>query len=235
MVLVKLMRALDLSKLANRCLSKLEADGCEIRAFQEFVSLREYIGQVEKESITPKMDPLHNDFLKTNCCWFSLIHGGEVIGVIGTSLQDIGEEDASTYLERTTNRHYGQSKQRAVSACADSRVLGMTGRLAYIGEFLISKHHRGRRSRLRPFMLLVKCLVALEWQPDFFYAFFRERDAIAKMPFLYGFTECIPEPLTWHVDYPGRGDREWIAITPIERFEHSAKVFSNSVDWLGIV
>lgn len=230
------MQALKLSKMAGICLAGLTEQGYEVEAFVDFAALDAFLSSVGKQSVTPKMAPLHNDFTRGNCCWFVLTEGGECCAVVGALFQDLGDESLSDFLLRSTNRQYRTDDvPQVVSRVAGARVLNIYGRTAYLGELFVPDGKRGGRRVLRHFMLLVQALTALEWNVDHIYGLFRKRDFLAKMPYLYGFTDCIPAVMTWCAEIEGRASDESLASVSIARLLHSADVLTASEDWLRIV
>lgn len=230
------MQALKLSKMAGACLRGLNELGYEVEAFSDFSSLDAFLGDLGKLDVTPKMAPLHNDFTRGNCCWFVLLKGGECSAVCGALFQDLGTEPLSEFLKRSTNRQYGTSDiPEVVSSVAGAEVLNINRRTAYLGELFVPDGKRGNRRVLRHFMLLVQALIALEWSIDHIYALFRKRDLLAKMPYLYGFTDHVPAVMTWCAEVEGRGSDESLASVSMARLLHQADLIAASEDWLGIV
>lgn len=230
------MRSLKLSRMAGMCLAELAGAGFEVEALADFTSLQEFLSSIGKLSMTPKMSPLYNDFVSGNCCWFVLTERGECTAVVGALFQDLGGEPLSEFLMRSTNRQYATEEiPQVVSSVASSQVIGISGRTAYLGELFVPDRKRGSRSNLRHFMLLVQALVAQEWRVDHIYALFRKRDLLAKMPYLYGFTDHVPAVMTWMSDVDGRSSDESLASVSMHRLLHTADVIAASEDWLRII
>jgi hypothetical protein len=230
------MQVLKLSKMASACLQGLSELGYEVEAFADFAALDAFLADLGKLTITPKMSPLHNDFTLGNCCWLVLLKDGECSAVCGALFQDLGSESLSEFLKRSTNRQYGTVEvPLVVSDVAGAEVLKIDRRTAYIGELFVPDGMRGNRRVLRHFMLLVQALVALEWGVDHIYALFRKRDLLAKMPYLYGFTDHVPAVMIWCAEVEGRSSDESLASISMPRLLHHADLIANSKDWLGIV
>lgn len=230
------MRSLKLSRMAGICLSELSDTGYEVEALADFDGLQEFLSSIGKVSITPKMSPLYNDFVGGNCCWFVLTERGECAAIVGALFQDLDGESLSDFLMRSTNRQYAtKNVPQVVSAVAGQQVIGINGRTAYLGELFVPDGKRGNRSTLRYFMLLVQALVAQEWRIDHIYALFRKRDLLAKMPYLYGFTDHVPAVMKWTADIEGRSSDESLASVSMPRLLHAADVISTSKHWLRII
>jgi hypothetical protein len=222
--------------MAGACLGELEAIGFQVDAFGQFSELDAFLNGIGKLSVTPKMAPSHNDFTLGNCCWFVLSKGGECWAVVGALFQDLGSEALSDFLLRSTNRQYGTPAiPVVVSDVAGAGVLNVSGRTAYLGELFVPDNRRGDRRALRYFMLLVQALVALEWRIDHIYALFRKRDVLARMPYLYGFSDYVPAIMTWCVSVDGRSSDESLASVSIDRVLHNADIVAKSKDWLRVI
>lgn len=226
------MQAILPLRLAAKCLSELEALGFELDVFSDIEGVAEFIGGVGKDGVTPKMDPMRNDFSTDNCCWFSLKVNGEQYAVIGSRSEEVGPAGLSQYLSRSTNRHYRENGKVAVSSVASTSALAIFGKAAYVGELHVHEGKRGRRDVLRLFVIFTISMVTAEWGVDNVYAFFRERDVLARMPQHYGFTDCVPGVMRWDADVDGRGSSEWLASISRSRVEHLASLCLSDSYWL---
>lgn len=230
------MQSLDLTKMASKCLAEIEALGLSFDALNDFTDIEAYLAELGKADITPKMSPSFNDFTRSNCCWFVMHEGGECCAVVGALFQDLQGEALSTFLLRSTNRQYSRyADGPVVGDVAGPDVLRISGKTAYLGELFVPEARRGRRKELRLFMFLVQSLVAMEWDVDHIYGFFRRRDALAKMPYLYGFTDYTPAVMQWNAKVEGRSSDECLTSVSRARLLHTAKIVSSVEDWLGVV
>ena len=211
----------QLIRLAASCLKVLENIGFDVVSSHDFNDLVSFIGDIGKPGLTPKLDPEMNDFLQSSSRWFGLTLNGEPIAIIASLFQDLGTEGLSSFLLRSTNRQYGEG---AVISIASQEVVRIKGKTAYLGELYVKEKYRGRRAWLRAYVMMAMASCCLEWNADYCYAFFRERDFIARMPQLYGFSECIPNIMEWGRDIEGRSSNEVLALTSRPGLIHMANM-----------
>ena len=215
------MDGFPLIRLASSCIKKLEDCGLDVEASRDFNKLPQYMADVGKTSLTPKVDPSMNDFLEGDGVWFGLSKEGQRIAVIASVFQDLGTEGLSAFLLRSTNRQYGAG---AVVSVAPQNVIGIGGRTAYIGELYVSEKFRGKRDWLNAYVTLVMATCCLDWKADHCYAFFRKRDFMARMPQLYGFTHCVPGVMRWGREVEGRDSSETLASISRPALVHLASL-----------
>jgi hypothetical protein len=226
------MRSTNVVKLAGHVLLELEHSGFSVDPYNNFENLDVFINAVGKENVTPKLSPKRNDFTKHECVWFCLSRHGEPFAVIACRYQDFGLEGISRFLKTSTDRQYGAGGSEVITFVASDKVLGISGRTAYIGELHVDKSKRGQRKVLKHFLLFVQLMAVIEWRVDHIFSLFRERDVLAKMPFLYGFTDCVPNVMIWSEDVEGRGSNESLASASKERIHHNADTMLRLKNWL---
>ncbi len=229
------MKALEFVKAATFCLDSLKASGLELEELTDFDAVEQLIEDMEKPYLTPILAPNNNDFTEETAFWLAAWDGTEPVILIGAKLEVLDREPVDKYWIRTSRRHYPSSTGETLSAVAPQAAQELYGRLAYIGDLYVRPQNRGSLAVLEKFMLMAQLLVAMRWDPDFTYAFMRDRDVRLGFANRYGFTKHLPSVREWSDPPMGRSNSEWLVTVSRSDRDHVIQSFVQSTNELRIV
>ncbi len=229
------MKALDYTKTAKVCLDGLNAQGLEIEELTDFDAVEQLIEDIGKPYLTPILAPNNNDFTDGNAFWLVAWDSYEPAVLIGAKLEVLQSEPIDKYWIRTSRRHYPNHNGETIKSVAPHVSSELTGRLAYIGDLYIRPQNRGSMAVLEKFMMLAQMAVALSWDPDFTYAFMRDRDVRLGFANRYGFTRHLPSVREWCDPPHGRSNSEWLVTLSRSDREHLLRNYARSSNKLGVV
>ncbi len=213
----------------------LETLGLEIGQTSDFDSVELLIEEINKPYLTPVLAPDNNDFSRENAFWLIAWDDHEPAMIIGAKLEDLRDEPIDQYWVRTARRHYPTPRGETIKSVAPHIPKEIGGRLVYIGDLFVRPENRGTRGGLEKFMTLAHLVVANRWNPDFTYAFMRDRDVRLGFANRYGFTKHIPFAREWSDPPHGRASNEWLVhLTRCDR-EHLMRNVAKLPDVLRVV
>jgi len=209
------MSKLDLIKVASKYLEFLNQCGLEVVVEQDFEAVPTLATGTGRHYQLPTFDVTRVDHTHRSAFWLFLKRDDAFIGSAAAILQDLGGENASSFLRRVAKNQYPNPNGPAVSRVAAPLDQKMRGRLAYIGELSFADSDRGSRSTLSAFMRLLQVLALLEWDVDWTYAFIPNRHVNVQLQKLYGFTQFLPNAQHWIDPVPEkRSSSEWWVGAP---------------------
>lgn len=229
------LETIDYMLASARCLDKLHASGLEISGMVDFELVNILIEEMEKPYLTPVLAPTNHDFTQENAFWLVAWNNEEPAMIIGARLEPLGNESVETYWKRTSRRHYPCGDGETIETVAPEVNSELRGRLAYIGDLFVQRKHRGAAVLLENFMLLAHAAIGLKWDPDFTYAFMRNRDVRLGFANRYGFTRHFPSARVWVNPPDGRSNSEWLVSLPRNDRNHVVRNVLSSDDELRIV
>jgi hypothetical protein len=220
------------AELIAICREKLMAEGLTVRVEQDFDLVPRIIEAIGKPYLTPKMSPFYNDFTGENCFWLLLERKGEVVAAAGARLDDLGDGSIGEYWRRTMRRHYGENLREVVRDVASPVEQDLRGRLTYFGDLYFSAAAGRSLNTVRRFVLIGHMISALKWNPDWTYAFLRERDVKRGGCYHYGFTRYVPDAQFW-LDPPApRENTEYCVMTSRRDLSYMAETYVRSPERL---
>ena len=218
-----------------RCLDNLKASGLEVSGIVDFELVDLLIEEMDKPYLTPVLAPANHDFTQENAFWLVAWNNEEPAMIIGARLEPLGTETVETYWKRTSRRHYPSGEGETIETVAPEVNKDLRGKLAYIGDLFVQRTHRGIPDLLENFMLFAHATIGLKWDPDFTYAFMRNRDVRLGFANRYGFTRHFPSARTWVNPPDGRSNSEWLVSLPRSDRNHVIRNVVASHDELRIV
>ncbi|TNF60066.1 MAG: hypothetical protein EP307_09270 [Rhodobacteraceae bacterium] len=226
------MQEFDKTELIAICRGKLQEDGFRVVVEQDFDRIPSILDEIGKPYLTPKMSPLYNDFTGHDCFWLLLMRDNRVVAAAGTRLDDIGGGSIAEYWRRTMRRQYGANERQVIGRVADPVEQDLRGRLAYFGDLYFTTEAGRSITTVRRFVLIGHMITSLKWNPDWTYAFLRERDVRRGACFHYGFNRFIPDAQFW-IDPPApRENTEYCAMTSRRDLAYMASSYVRSPERL---
>ncbi|MCR9124497.1 MAG: hypothetical protein NXH82_00075 [Rhodobacteraceae bacterium] len=220
------------AELIAICREKLLAEGYLLRVEQDFDMVPKIIDAIGKPYLTPKMSPFFNDFTGENCFWLLLERGDQLVAAAGARLDDLGGGSITEYWRRTMRRHYGAGKHEVIGRVAHPCEEDLRGRLAYFGDLYFAAGAGRSLQTVRRFVMIGHMLSALKWNPDWTYAFLRERDIKRGAGYHYGFNRYIPDAQFW-IDPPApRENTEYCAMVSRRDLAYMAETYIRSPERL---
>ena len=204
---------------------RIEASGVDVSEISREIEIAKALEQMDKASITPKLEQARNDFTTENSFWLFLSDDDGSFAAVSARLDAIGREPIAEYWQRTYARYYGYS--RPFSHIEESEVSFLAGRLVYVGEFHVARRMRGNLDMVADLAALVQILSVIKWEPDFVYAFVRDEQAQRGLIARYGFQRQVMCPRTWATEPPGRFSSEWLVANSATGVEHLARARSS--------
>ncbi|MDJ0826809.1 MAG: hypothetical protein QNJ16_15025 [Rhodobacter sp.] len=229
------MSTLNSLRTARVCINALESHGLELGELSDFDVVEQLIEDISKPYLTPILAPNRNDFTQENAFWLVAWDDCEPAMIIGAKLEDLKDEPIDKFWIRTARRHYPTPAGETIKSVAPHIPNELGGRLVYIGDLFVRPKNRGTLGVLEKFMLLAHLTVAIRWNPDFTYAFMRDRDVRLGFANRYGFTKHVPFARVWSDPPHGRSNSEWLVSLSRSDREHLTLNFARSTDMLRVV
>ncbi len=229
------MNTLDYLKVASHHLGCLRERGIEISMSFDFGKIHSYAASLEKNYLTPKMDPALNDFTENNGFWILISKDGKLIGSVAARFDDIGRESISDFWQRSYGRHQPETLGKAFSVVDSTIANQMSGKIACIGELFIDKSARGSLRVLEHVTMIAHLNIALKWQPQYTYAFMWNDHVERGAAVRYGFTHLQQSVRRWKVPPSNRKNDEWLVVLAAEDLEHKVKAQLQSIDGARVI
>lgn len=203
------MHSLGLLQVGAKYLDFLADHGLQVSVTTDFETIPDLAKETGRNYQLPTFDIARVDHTEKSAFWIFLHSGDERIASAAALLQDLGSEDARSYLKRVARHQYPHPKGDPISEVAEP--LGeMAGRLAYIGELCIEKSYRGFPRVAGAFIRLLQLTAVAEWDVDWTYAFIPDRHMRAQLSKFYGFSRQVAFAQGWLEPTPNyRSPNEW--------------------------
>jgi hypothetical protein len=214
---------IERGKIIGGCDQFLVAQGVEVLELVEYSRLHEVAASAAKGYLTPLMSPSHHDLTAGNSLWLVAWRGDEPVMLGAARLEELGAERVSSFWPRCLERLYNRPKGELIESVSEDVSSVLRGRLAYFGDLHVSPSFRGNLQSVRAFVTIGHLAVSLKWDPDFTYAFVREKDALRGASIRYGFMDAIPSPMIWKDPPSPRSNSEWCVFTSRERLPSMAR------------
>lgn len=208
---------IERGQIIGRCDQYLAQQGIEVAELVDYSRVHEIAAAASKGYLTPLMSPAHHDLTVGNSVWLVAWRGGDPVMLGGARLEDLGGESISSFWPRCLERLYNRPKGELIESVSEDAASVLCGRLAYFGDLHVAPSFRGNLQSVRAFVAIGHLAVSLKWDPDFTYAFVRERDALRGASLRYGFMDAIPAPMSWRDPPSPRCSSEWCVFTSRER------------------
>lgn len=219
------------NELASVCRELLKEDGYKIRAVEDFQTIGRVAEILGKPYLTPKLSPLMNDFTPNNCFWLLLEKDEEVIAAGGCRFDDLGKMKLSEFWKNNIARNY-RGDNRVISSVAAPVDEALRGRLVYFGDLIIEQKNRGRTKVLRRFTHFAQAFAMLKFDPDFSYAFIRNKDAGRGAMGAYGFNSIIHSAQRWTNAPDYHRDDDAVLYVSQDYFGYYAELMAQSPEKL---
>lgn len=213
-------RSDSLGQAINRCLDEFEsrafAAGIRLELSADFQELADIVAHLDRAPLTPNFDPEYSDMGPMNGFWLKGLDArGEIVQTQAIRYDNLEGISLAHHL-RSLKAFY---RSPAVSAHPDEScevdapmAYGITGRVAYHGEFWIKGGPNGFRGRdLATVLPRIGIAIALaRWSPDFLYGTFNpilaEKDVAAR----YGYHNLQPHGMIWKRPHIQETLDEWL-------------------------
>lgn len=206
------MNEIEKATVLARCSDYLASQGITVMALDNFERVSELLAEAGKPYLTPFSSPIHNDLTEGNALWLIGLRDGRPVMMGCARLEDIGREPIESYWRRAFARAYAGQGAGSLHSVNPEITKWVSGRLVYFGDLFIEQGTRGMRSNLRCFTAVGHMAVSLKWDPDYTYAFIRERDLLRGSGHAYGFNWFVPDPFVWPNPPHPRSPTEWGAF-----------------------
>lgn len=223
------MNEIEKATLLTRCSDYLAMQGITVLALDNFDRVAELLVDAGKPYLTPFTSPFHNDLMEGNALWLIGLRKERPVMMGCARLEDIGREPIEKYWRRAFARAYAEEGAGELHSVNPEIARRVSGRLVYFGDLFIEQGARGRRSNLRCFTAVGHMAVSLKWDPDFTYAFIRERDLLRGSGHAYGFNWFVPDPFVWENPPHPRSPTEWAAFVSRGDLPYVARKVQDSV------
>lgn len=182
------MNIVEKAEVLSHQLARLRGEGYEISVTHDLQRVLGIVASLGKPYLTPLLDPQKNDFTSSNCMWLIVERSGRPVALGGVRLDEIGDDDAEEFLNRTYSRHYPGGLSRIAEPLKEI----LKGRVCYVGDLFVDPKERGRLFLLEAGMKACQLIISLRWDPDVTYAFLHSRDTMRGAVNRYGFQTAIP-------------------------------------------
>jgi len=201
------MRRDEVEMIAVKCRLELEALGVELRLVQDHAEIIKLIDQLDKR-IGPASDPNRLLLTQSNSFCVFVFNGDSPVLGFAVRLDDLGAEDAQSFLPRSIETIFGV---RVTEARHEVFAGKRWGRSAYFGD-LKSSTSRGLSADGRKIIRLSTAYAHYrafnDFNADTNYCFLRGSDVRNGVP--YGFLKATP--FVWETDRRiySDGNPEWV-------------------------
>lgn len=203
------MFQMDLTRRAAAHLARLEAQGFDVYATDDFTEIEELVQQTGKPLRSPMFDLRRNDFTERRAFWLFLRMGDAFVAGIAAQSIPLGEERFESYVRRTTDTQYDiKADLERVARPLNER---LRGHLIYMGDLHITQAARGKRQILRDYVRLCVLLSAMTW-PDYDWVFAHIPYEHRSLQDVYGFTSITHQAFTWGASKPELRDNSFAVI-----------------------
>ena len=178
------MHRRDIERTAVECLMALEAVGVELEIVSDFDRVREVLNSLEA-ALGPANSPEKLILTAGNSFWVFAYRDGAPMAAFGVRADDLGEDDAQTFLPRSIQVIFGV---KTTGCLSDIFVNKRWGRAAYFGGF-VSKSARGLSKEGRRIIQLMTAYVHhcafRDLGSDVNYCFLRGVDGARGLSFVF--------------------------------------------------
>lgn len=226
------MPELDICKLSGICLQYLEDQGFVVAETADYAGLEQQLPNIGKHLVSPTLRADFNDFSEARAFWLTLSRDGELVGLMGMRLDDLGREAVDGFWQRAFERQYKSAAGTHVKLELPQVVRTIKGRIVYMGDLYFAKKIRGNRPNLMCYLHLAHAVCFLKWQHDWTYAFHRREDVLSGYADRYGFNNRWPGAQLWTNPPDYRSGEEYLSVLSREEFEQKASYYARHPDLL---
>lgn len=191
------MRAIDVERDAVLCLLALESMGVGVTYVTDLTKVAGIMARLGK-AIGPAANPSRLLLTERNCLWAFAHKNGEPLVGFGVRIDDLGGEDAQSFLARSVEVIFDVKVTGAKYDIFSDR---RWGKIAYIGDLKsISKFGLSRQgaSIIRYLMAYTHYRLVRDYGVDVNYCFIRASDL--RRSEAYGFLDR--DPFVWETNSP---------------------------------
>ncbi|MGD1926539.1 MAG: hypothetical protein ACFB03_20505 [Paracoccaceae bacterium] len=192
--------------------ARLKVNGRTIEQQTNFSEIHREIVEMEKGRISPEMSWLHNDLSSSNAFYVVVRNSeGQMIAVCAVRHYQFNEETLTTFLERQYARLYGHGANAIDTTLMPPLANDIRGSVCYLGDYFIAREGRvSKEFNNSDFILLVYGLAIMQFDPDWIFAFVKQKNALRGLPAVYLIARCYPCALEWKVETDFRVDSDWL-------------------------
>ncbi|MEM9063271.1 MAG: hypothetical protein AAGD13_22660 [Pseudomonadota bacterium] len=194
--------AFQLAEATAAASARLRGNGRTIEQSTNFAEIHREIVDMEKGRISPEMSWLHNDLTSANAFYVIVRNEeGQIIAVCAARHYQLNQENLVSFLQRQYARLYGHGESAIDATLMPPLAHEIKGSVCYFGDFFIAREGRvSKQFNNSDFVVLVYGLAIMQFDPDWVFAFLRQKSVLRGLSAVYLTSRCYPCALEWTVD-----------------------------------
>ena len=204
--------AIQLAEATAAVSARLRAGGRTIEQSVNFTAIDREIAEMEKGRISPEMSWLNSDLTSSNAFYVVVRNEeGRLVAVCAVRHYQLNDENLKSFLERQYARLYGGGDNAIDTSLMPPLAHEISGSVCYLGDYFIAREGRvSKEFNNSDFILLVYGLAIMQFDPDWIFAFVKQKNALRGLPAVYLIARCYPCALEWKVSTQHRVDTDWL-------------------------
>lgn len=194
--------AIQLAEATAAVSARLRTNGRTVEQSTDFAEIHREIAAMEKGRISPEMSWLHNDLTSANA-FYVIVRNAEreIIAVCAARNYQLNDETLVSFLNRQYARLYGHGENAIDTSLMPPLAHEIKGNVCYFGDFFVAREGRVSKDfNNSDFVVLVYGLAMMQFDPDWVFAFLRQRSVLRGLSAVYLTSRCYPCALKWTVE-----------------------------------